>query len=58
VLREFLHRLGRMQIPDIELIVIPSRGQLTVIKRPLQPTHLLPMPLQFLQARFPYPDIP
>lgn len=50
---------GAPGAPEEELVVVASRGQQAVVKGPLQPAHLLRMPLlPSDQAVRPLPDVP
>ena len=40
VVGELQHRVGGLLGPDVQLVVVPARGDLPVIRGPLQPAHL------------------
>lgn len=57
-----LHRTERVLIPYIESVIVAATGQILIIRRPFQATHLLPVPgqpsfrLQLRCSRIPLDD--
>ena len=52
------NRRTRLYTPNVQSVVVPPRSQLLLIKRPLQPTHLLLMPYHLLHVLVFNSDIP
>ena len=51
VLVELHDWLVRMKVPDHQFVVVSTRGQLLVVKAPLQTAHLLLMARKFAEMR-------